>query len=421
MSDKFVKTIRQKEAVDLLGSLARHICLFGGARSGKSIIILYAIIIRACKTKSRHCILRLNFNAVKRTIWMETLPALLNMAFPDLQVSYNKTDYILNFPNGSTILFGGLDDGSRVEKILGHEFSTVWFNEISQIDYESVQIVLSRLAEKNNLSKKIYYDMNPNSKADWPYLVFKKKINPVDNEPLKDPENYSSLLMTPADNIQNLDHEYLALLNSMPERERNRFLLGLFSDNTSGISYYSFSREKHVKPVQPQYGTIFIGSDFNITPMCSIVGQYLDGTFYIFDEIYLENSDTYKLTDEIIKRGYKGVRIIPDSTAANRKTSGKSDLQILKEAGFHIESTRNPFVMDRVNNVNRLFTANRIVIDPKCRKLINDLERVSWKNNKLFPGEDGMLGHISDALGYFLWKLDPIGFSKGSVRQEKTR
>ena len=85
-----------------------------------------------------------------------------------------------------------------------------------------------------------------------------------------------------------------------------------------------------------------------------------------------------------------------------------SDFQILKDAGFVIENVHNPLVRDRVTNVNRLFHNNKIIINPKCQKLINDLEKVTWRDGDLFPGVDGMLGHISDGLGYGCWKLFPM-------------
>lgn len=318
--------------------------------------------------------------------------------------------------NGSEIWVGGLDDAKNVEKILGNEYSTVYFNECSQIDYRSIQIAKTRLAEKNSLKKKVFYDENPPTKSHWSYWLFERKIDPIDQVPLEDSDNYASLLMNPQDNIKNIDEDYLKLLAKMPEKERNRFMLGLFNDETDGAVYYSFNREKHVQNVPRDPGTVFIGMDFNVDPMTAVAFQYFDNTFYVFDEIYLNNSDTYKMARALKDKGLGGGKIIPDSTGANRKTSGQSDFQILKEAGFAIESTRNPFVSDRVNNVNRLLEANRIVIDPKCKKLINDLERVSWKNNELDQsGANKHLTHISDCLGYGCWRLDPFNRSVAKI------
>jgi len=405
---EFRKTEKQKELAILLGSDAKEIMAYGGSRSGKTFGLCRHVFVRAAKEKSRHLILRKNFNHIKRSIWLDTLPKVLSLSFPNLRAKPNKSDFYYKLANDSEIWVGGLDDKDRVEKILGTEYSTIYFNECSQIDYSSVQIAKTRLAEKNGLAKKVYYDMNPPTKRHWAYWLFEKHIDPIDEVPVQNPEAYASLLMNPVDNLENIDEEYLDLLSKMPEKERNRFLLGLYNDDSDGSVYYSFDRDKHVKPVEKNPGTIFIGMDFNVDPMTAVIGQYRDNSFYIFDEVFLNNSDTYKMTAALKEKGYAGI-IIPDSTGANRKTSGQSDFQILRESGFRIDSTHNPFVTDRVNNINRLFTDGRIVIDPKCKKLINDLEKVVWKNDELDQsGANKHLTHISDCLGYLCWKLDPF-------------
>jgi hypothetical protein len=65
-------------------------------------------------------------------------------------------------------------------------------------------------------------------------------------------------------------------------------------------------------------------------------------------------------------------------------------------------------VVDRINNINRLFREDRIIIDSSCKKLIADLEKVSWKDGALDKKTDPMITHISDALGYLCWALDPL-------------
>lgn len=405
--ERFTKTLKQKEAIKLLSSNASDIMLFGGSRSGKTFIAIYAIIVRAAKVKSRHCILRKKFNHAKRSIWLDTLPKVLRIAFPGLSYTENKTDFYITLPNGSEIWVGGLDDKERVEKILGNEYSTIYFNECSQINYNDIQIAKTRLAEKNDLKKKSYYDENPPSKRHWSYWYFIKKLSPIDNEPLKNPGKLASIKMNPKDNVENIDEEYLELLSTMPEKDRIRFLEGEFGESDDGLAYYAFNREDHVSEVKQYNGSLFIGMDFNVNPMTAVIYQIYDNSINVIDEVFLENSDTYKMCDYLVKKGYRG-SVIPDSTAKNRKTSGKSDIQILKDNGFDVKNTRNPFVSDKVNNVNRLLTENRIKISNKCVKLIGDLEKVSWKNNELDQKTDTMLTHVSDCLGYACWYHFPI-------------
>lgn len=395
----FKLTDKQSEALDIMTSDAKDIMLYGGSRAGKTFFIIWSIFVRASKAKSRHVILRDKFNHAKRSLWLDTIPKMLKLAMPNLPVKENKTDYYYKLPNESEIWIGGLDSKERTEKILGTEYSSIYFNETSQIDYASINIAKTRLAEKSDLVKKCYYDSNPPTKASWQYQLFEKKLDPIDNVPLEDPESYASFLMNPIDNLENIDEEYLKLLSRMPEAEKNRFLLGLYSDESDGQVYYEFRREDHVKEFEIRPGTKFICSDFNVQPHCSIAVQFINGKIQVVEEFFLENSDTPRAVSAWSK-SYRGAMVIPDSTGRNRKTSGQSDFDIIREAGFQIASTYNPFVKDRVNNVNKALKDGRIEIHPRCKKLINDLEKVSWKDNKLDPGPDKMLTHISDALGY---------------------
>lgn len=407
----FSKTPKQIEAINLLAS-KKYAALYGGSRSGKTFILIYALIVRASRFKSRHAIVRLTFASVKRSIWLDTLPKVLQICFPDLPVKWNKTDYYITLPNGSEIWLAGLDN-SRVEKILGMEFSTIYFNEASELDYSSIQIVLSRLAQRNDLIKRVWFDFNPPSKTHWSYWLFIKHLNPIDDEPIDNANEYGYLLMNPKDNLDNIDPEYLKLLEKMPLKDRERFLEGKFSDSSDGAAYYSFNRDKNTGSIKRSAGSIHVGVDFNVSPFCACIASYVNGRLEVFDEIYLEVGDTYKFCNEMIKRGYGGALLYPDSTGKNRKTSGKSDFDILKEAGFTIVRTQNPFVNDRVNNINRLFSNNEIIIDTKrCKKLIADLIKVKWRDNKLdqkTKNENGFTNtHPSDALGYLAWKLKPI-------------
>lgn len=405
----FRKTIKQIEATKRMAGSATHFMSFGGSRSGKTFITIRNIIVRACKETSRHIILRRTFNSCKTAIWLDTLPKVLRLCFPTLLVHWNKTDYYIRLPNGSEIWIGGMGNDQEIEKILGKEYSTIYYNETSELTWKAVQIVLTRLAEKTGLKNRAFYDMNPPTKRHWSYWVFIKKLNPETSDPMPEGQ-YDSILMNPTDNLENVSATYMDILNGLDDKQKARFMHGEFTEGDDGNAYYSFSREVNVRPIDKSYhvGSTHIGMDFNVMPMTGVICYYVNRTFYITDEAFLENSDTFKMTYHLGVKGHKGGKVYPDSTGKNRKTSGKSDHQILRDAGFSVVDTRNPFVTDRVNNVNRLLRDGRIIIDPKCKKLINDLEKVVWKNDELDQKTDPLLTHISDALGYLCHHLDPL-------------
>ena len=262
--------------------------LYGGSRSGKTFILIYSLIIRACKTKSRHCILRLTFSAVKKSIWLDTLPKVLSLCFPDLNVKWNGQDYYLKFSNGSEIWIGGLDNEKQMEKILGNEYTTMYFNESSQLPYTGIEMGLTRLAEKNSLTNKAYFDENPPVKRHWSYQLFIRGINPKTGLAVKK-DRYAKLLMNPEDNKENIDEGYFEILEGLSPEERQRFEFGEFLDSSDGQVYYAFDQEKHVKSCKRVNGSIFIGMDFNVDPFCAVIIQFLDDCIYVIDEYFERN------------------------------------------------------------------------------------------------------------------------------------
>ena len=234
MPSAFAKTDKQHEAIALLKSDAHHVMLYGGGRSGKTFILLYAMVVRALKTKSRHLILRLFFNHVKTSVWLDTLPKVLELACPEIDVEWNHSDHFISFSNGSEIWIGGLDKKERTEKVLGTEYSTIFFNECSQLDYDSITTALSRLAERSGLVNRAYYDCNPPDIQHWAYRVFLEGVQPKSREPLPNPDSYVSMLINPIDNLANISPEYIAMLEGFPRRKRERFLLGLWGESIEG-------------------------------------------------------------------------------------------------------------------------------------------------------------------------------------------
>ena len=241
-------TAKQREANRLLAGPARNIMLRGGSRSGKTFILVRAIIQRAINApNSRHAIFRFRFNHAKTSIWSDTLPKVLSLCFPALRVRFDKTDFYVELPNGSQIWIAGLDDKDRVEKILGQEYATLYFNESSQIPWPSVETAMSRLAQlvslapeiakatgREHLALKAYFDCNPPSKLHWSYSLFRAKLKPGTKEALPNPEAYAEMRVNPADNAENLPQEYFDVLASMSAAKRQRFEAGEWASEVNG-------------------------------------------------------------------------------------------------------------------------------------------------------------------------------------------
>lgn len=227
-------TPKQEKANEILGSDARHIMLYGGSRSGKTFLLVRAMVTRALRFKSRHAVLRFRFNHVKNSVVYDTLPKVMETCFPGVgqHCKLDKSDWFYAFPNGSEIWFGGLDDKERTEKILGQEYATIFLNECSQIPWASRNMAMTRLAQKvDGLRLKAYYDCNPPGQGHWTYKLFVGKRHPDTRQLVKNPEDYAAFVINPKDNEANLPPEYLRELDALPERMKLRFLLGQFSSD----------------------------------------------------------------------------------------------------------------------------------------------------------------------------------------------
>lgn len=263
MTNPFELTDRQKCAYKELIATGKKYCLLvGGSRSGKTAFIVNAIIRRALSHKSRHAILRFHFNDVKRSIGMDTLPKILNMYSKEGEFYVlNKSDWVFYINSvdkegnkfTSEIWLGGLDDKNRVEKILGNEYSTIYLNEASQISFHAYTTALTRLAENSGLHNKVFIDCNPPEKTHWLYQMFILHKQPGTEQDLINPELYGNIKMNPVDNPYLPDDYITNVLESLPDRQKRRFLYGEWLDKREGALFNSEQIERARVTTAPQY------------------------------------------------------------------------------------------------------------------------------------------------------------------------
>jgi predicted phage terminase large subunit-like protein len=231
----FSLTPKQEAIRDQLAGAQKHHLVYGGSRSGKTFLIAYAIHMRALMAPgSRHAIFRRHGVAVKQSIGKDTFPKMVKLATPEVDLRWHEQDGYFSYPNGSEVWLAGLDDKDRVDKILGKEFASLYFNEASEIPLSSYTVAQTRLAQsvmKTNgqrLALRDYVDLNPTTRAHWTYRMWIDGINPDGETPI-DRSNYAMGVANPTDNADNLPPDYITSLMQLPERQRRRFFSGEFT------------------------------------------------------------------------------------------------------------------------------------------------------------------------------------------------
>lgn len=203
-----------------------------------------------------------------------------------------------------------------------------------------------------------------------------------------------------------------------------------------GNVYGAFDESLHCRPLsRDDRMTLFVSMDFNVDPMCLVIGQYRKGVgagriterVEILEEIILHDSNTPKMMERLLvelkkyKRGYSQyIEVFGDAAGTQRSSqSQKSNWKIVAEY-FTLDSTimpqflrkkANPTIVDRVAAVNTMLLSadsniRMFIDDVRCPMLCKDFKKVKWAQDSagnksgLLDKSDKDLTHISDATGY---------------------
>lgn len=237
------------------------------------------------------------------------------------------------------------------------------------------------------------------------------------------------------DEIARLEARYP--VGSLQRRIR---LQGEWLPGMTGVPVYgNFDRQVNVR-VQPQPSPnrpLVFSFDFNVDPFVSLVGQYERIRFRVMREFILEPGSIPAMIETMraaYPRHAHEVWLYGDATGGGRVVqSGKSDWRVILEYMSTYPTPiklkvpdANPAVHERINAVNMALQdetgASHVEIDPTCTELIADLERVISDGrggiHKVHSRKDpySRRSHISDALGYWITAVAPVGSAHRAPR-----
>ena len=192
---------------------------------------------------------------------------------------------------------------------------------------------------------------------------------------------------------------------------------GEILEDVEGRVYSSFSKAPFPlgnvdESVRDTGAEIFVGQDFNVNPMASVIGVRVADELHILDALEVHTSNTEEVAGEL-RRRYPGRRIIvcPDPAGKARHTSspvGQTDFTILRRAGFEVRAPNAaPLVVDRVNNTQAMLLQGerrRIRIHPRAKALITALSNLCYKEGTSIRDKGSGFDHCCDALDYMCWE-----------------
>lgn len=349
------------------------------------------------------------YNQAKRVAWEE-----IKKLVPKHWLAGEPKDgeMVIRTKFGSSLYVVGLDKPQRIE---GNQWDGGVIDEFSDqrpgVFDKSVRPALSHKAGwcwmigvpkrfgvgAVEFKDKFYKYMDPNADPDFSSYTWS-------SEDILDPSELESARRNLS--VEDYDEQYRASWVSI-----------------RGAVFYSFDEVFNVvadatyRSTQP----IIVGQDFNVDPMSWCLAHAASNGLVVFDELRINNTNTQATLDELHERYGQhraGFIFIGDASGRARKTSATStDYAIIKNDDRFINKTMsytkaNPPVEDRNASVNALLcNANkdrRLFINPRCKWLVRDLSSLAYKpatrDIQLGPG----LGHMSDALGYIVYRLFPL-------------
>lgn len=213
------------------------------------------------------------------------------------------------------------------------------------------------------------------------------------------------------------------------DKKRNLVQLPNLVDIKTGKVVGDITAEWMRKRMGRAFSTVG-GVDFQASPWhCGVVARIFQGktptepVYHIFDELLLDGFEEEFLA-EFTEKDYDHTDFLWVGDASGQfqdgeHTRGRQSFTIFKKHGWRIEPpvkkqsnkgefSKNPHVSDRVALVNKLLEQGRLLIDPiSCPRLAESIRECEMKMmyNTRKPG--GIHSHITDALGYLLFFLEP--------------
>lgn len=303
------------------------------------------------------------------------------------------------------------------------------------------QKIIARLRYKvDGLRNGIDFTTTPEGFG-FAYNVFVKDIK-NEKDPVKRAQKqalYGMLRASTYDNEANLPDDYIdSILTSYPPQLIQAYIEGLFVNLKTGTVYAQYDRVKNNCNDVVLRGdtTLYVGMDFNVGKMASIVHVLRNGLPRAVDEII----DAYDTPDmiRILKERYwkfdeetrqykkiRNIRVYPDASGKSRSSANAStsDLALLRAAGFTVVvDADNPPVRDRIVSMNAMFcnslgVRRYLVNAERCPTYADCLEQQAWTDSGE-PDKSTGHDHAVDAGGYYLIK--EFGIKKHFTVTEET-
>ena len=383
--------------------------LVGGYGSSKSYHVATKLLIKLLQEKRLALVVREVYDTIRDSCFSLFEEVALRIGVYDY-LKFKSSPMQIIFPNGSKIIFKGLDNPQKLKSING--VSIVWLEECSECKYEAYKELLGRLRHMEH-SNHIICSTNPVGTDNWTYSHFFK--NEEANKTILDDETlYSNRIVktnntyyhhsTCEDNVF-LPKSYIDELEQMKEYDFDLYRVakqGKYGVNGTKV-LPQFKEMDHIEVMNKvnslpnrliKYGLDF-GFVTSYNALISIAVDEANKDLYIFNEYYSKGKTDIEIAKDI--KEYKNKLIIADNAEPK-------SISFYQQLGFKMIACKK-FAGSRTSNTKKVKRFKNIYCSTECKNTIKELKHLTYKKDKkgnIIEDEFNIDPHTFSAIWYAL-------------------
>ena len=361
----------------------------GSAGSGKSHFITQKIIIKALREKRRVMICRRYGTTMRNSVFKLFKDVIESFKITHL-TRIKESDMSITLPNGSEIIFVGLDNEEKLLSIAG--ITDVFIEEVYEVPKEIVDQLNLRMRGKAP-NQQIYMAFNPISAKHWLYDFCEGSTRPESSI-------YSQ--STFRDNPF-LPDEYVKALEDMYRTNPNKarvFCDGNWGADVEGLVYKNhILSDFDINELIKQGLEVRVGIDWGFVDPTTVVVSLFDKPkkeIYIIGEFYKRGATLEEIKDGIIELGISKQKMYCDGAEPDK-------VDYLRRNGFNAVSAKKG--AGSVKAGISFLQDMKIICHESCVNVAAELENYVYLKDKktgqyIEDSYDHDFSHTMDALRY---------------------
>ena len=361
----------------------------GSAGSGKSHFSTQKIIIKALREKRRVMICRRYGTTMRNSVFKLFKDVIESFKITHL-TRIKESDMSITLPNGSEIIFVGLDNEEKLLSIAG--ITDIFIEEVYEVPKEIVDQLNLRMRGKAP-NQQIYMAFNPISAKHWLYDFCEGSTRPESSI-------YSQ--STFRDNPF-LPDEYVKALEDMYRTNPNKarvFCDGNWGADVEGLVYKNhILSDFDINELIKQGLEVRVGIDWGFVDPTTVVVSLFDKPkkeIYIIGEFYKRGATLEEIKDGIIQLGISKQKMYCDGAEPDK-------VDYLRRNGFNAVSAKKG--AGSVKAGISFLQDMKIICHESCVNVAAELENYVYLKDKktgqyIEDSYDHDFSHTMDALRY---------------------